>query len=238
MDDKPSPIAEMLESVSSALAARRSNLVERVRRIELALESYRRAVESQLARDFARDHAFKQPPAPALSPERAAELLKTLVDALPEQHAQAPESESGPATLTGSSALAESGQVEAQNAPLSSHPALSSAAKQGKIVVIGALAGRDRASAVPAELAEHVEWIDTERDGAHAIGNLPQRVRQGRVAAVVILDRAVQHRHTEPVVAQAREHAVPVAFAGQGGKASIARAFAQIEAALTQRPRV
>ena len=237
MDDKPSPIAEMLESVSSALAARRSNLVERVRRIELALESYRRAVESQLARDFARDHSFKQPPAPALSPERAAELLKTLVDALPEQHATAPESDGVPATLAGN-VLGEVGQVEAQNAPLSSHPALCSAAKQGKIVVIGALAGRDRASAVPAELAEHVEWIDTERDGAHAIGNLPQRVRQGRVAAIVILDRAVQHRHTEPVVAQAREHAVPVAFAGQGGKASIARALAQIEVALTQRPRV
>jgi len=237
MDDKPSPIAEMLESVSSALAARRSNLVERVRRIELALESYRRAVESQLVRDFARDHAFKQPPAPALSPERAAELLKTLVDALPEQHAPAPESENGPATLAGS-VLGDISQLEAQHAPLSSHPALCSAAKLGKIVVIGALAGRDRASALPAELADHVEWIDTERDGAHAIGNLPQRVRQGRVAAVVILDRAVQHRHTEPVVAQAREHAVPVAFAGQGGKASIARALAQIEATLTQRPRV
>jgi hypothetical protein len=234
MDDKQSPIAEMLDSVSSALAARRSTLVERVRRIELALESYRRAVESQLARDFAREHSFKLPSAPALSAERAAELLKALVDALPEQQHAPAETDNGPATLAGT-VLGQLTLVEAQSAPLSSHPALSSAAKQGKIVVIGALSGRDRASAVPPELGEHVEWIDTERDGAHAIGNLPQRIRQGRVAAVVILDRAVQHRHTEPVVAQAREHGVPIAFAGQGGKASIGRALAQIEAALNQR---
>jgi hypothetical protein len=227
MDDKASPIAEMLESVSSALAARRANLVERVRRIELSLESYRRAVEAQIAREFAREHGFKQPPPAALTPERAAVLLKALVDALPEQHTPAPaEEELGDVTST-----------EAQVAPLSNHPELRARVKHGKIVVIGALSGRDRGSAFPADLAEHVEWIDTERDGAHAIGNLPQRVRQGRVAAVVILDRAVQHKHTEPVVAHAREQGVPVAFAGQGGKASLARALTQIEAHLAPRPK-
>lgn len=234
MDDKPSPIAELLDSVSSALAARRAQLMERVQRIELSLESYRRAVESQLAREFAREHGFKQPAPPALSPERAAALLKGLVDALPEQHVEHAESDEPPPTLAGT-VLGELTLVEAQNAPLSHHPALRARVKQGKIVVIGALSGRDRASAFPTELADHVEWIDTERDGAHAIGNLPQRVRQGRVAAVIILDRAVQHKHTEPVVAQAREQGVPVAFAGQGGKASLARALAQIEATLVQR---
>jgi hypothetical protein len=63
----------------------------------------------------------------------------------------------------------------------------------------------------------------------HAVGNLPQRIRQGRVSGVVILDRIVSHKHTEPVVAAAREARVPVAFAGQGGKASLARALAQLE---------
>lgn len=220
----------MLESVSSALAARRARLVERVQRIELALESYRRAVESQIVREFAKEHAFKLPAPPALSPERAAELLKALVDALPEQAAR---TDAESPTVSTSAPAPPPTEVEA--APLSTHPALLARVKHARIVVIGALSGRDRASTVPPELAEHVEWIDTERDGAHAIGNLPQRVRQGRVAAVVILDRAVQHRHTEPVVAQAREQGVPIAFAGQGGKASLARALAQIEASLAQR---
>jgi hypothetical protein len=82
---------------------------------------------------------------------------------------------------------------------------------------------------LPAEIAADAEWIDTERDGVHAVGNLPQRIKQGRVSGVVILDRVVSHKHTEPVVAAAREARVPVAFAGQGGKASLVRALSQLE---------
>ena len=96
-------------------------------------------------------------------------------------------------------------------------------------MIIGALSGREKSGALPAEFAAEAEWIDTERDGVHAVGNLPQRIRQGRVIGVVILDRIVSHKHTEPVVAAAREARVPVAFAGQGGKASLARALAQLE---------
>lgn len=233
MDDRSSAVAELLENVSSALAARRARLLERVQRIELAVESYRRAVEAQIVREFAKEHALKLPAPPSLSPERAAELLKALVDALPERAAPP---DAGASLPPPPSAAVGPRLAEVDSAPSSTHPLLAARVKQGRIVVIGALSGRgqERGATFPPELAEHVEWIDTERDGAHAIGNLPQRVRQGRVAAVVILDRAVQHRHTEPVVAQAREQGVPIAFAGQGGKASLARALAQIEAALQQ----
>lgn len=96
-------------------------------------------------------------------------------------------------------------------------------------MIIGALSGREKSSALPEEMTDEVEWIDTERDGAHAVGNLPQRIKQGRVSGVVILDRVVSHKHTEPVVAAARDARVPVAFAGQGGRASLARAIAQLD---------
>jgi hypothetical protein len=232
MDEKVSPVEHLLESVASALAARRGPMHERVRRIEIALEGYRRAVEAVLAREFAREHGFKQPAPPVTTPERAAELLHAAVQALPEMKdipgikSAAPEaSEPAPAAPI---TLPVAGSAGA------AYPRLSVRAAQGKIVVIGALSGRDRGSALPADLAEQVEWIDTERDGAHAVGNLPQRVRQGRVAAIVILDRAVQHRHTEPVMAAARDSGVPFAFAGQGGKASLVRALEQLEAALAQ----
>ena len=99
----------------------------------------------------------------------------------------------------------------------------------GKLVLIGALAGREKSGSLPADVAADAEWIDTERDGVHAVGNLPQRIRQGRVSGVVNLDSIVSHKHTEPVVAAAREARVPVAFAGQGGKASLARALLQLE---------
>jgi hypothetical protein len=112
-----------------------------------------------------------------------------------------------------------------------SWPRLRAVLVSQKLVVIGALS-RDRSESAPAGIAEHIEWIDTERDGVHALGNLPQRIRQGRVAAVIILDRAVKHKHSEPALAAARDAHVPTAFAGQGGRASLERALTQIEGML------
>lgn len=232
MDENGSPVELLLESVASALAARRGPVNERVRRIELALVGYRRALEAQLAREFAREHGFKQPAPSALSPERAAELLNAAVQALPEL--REPPSAKSAIPEASEPSLAGPLAPPVGFAPNVAYPRLSARVAHGKIVVIGALSGRDRGPALPPELVDHVEWVDTERDGAHAVGNLPQRVRQGRVAAVVILDRAVQHRHTEPVMAAARDAGVPFAFAGQGGKASLVRALEQLEAALAQ----
>jgi hypothetical protein len=233
MDEKPSPVEQLLGSVESALTARRATVLDRVRRVELALESYRRALEAQIAREFAHEHGFKLPPPAATAPERSAELLLAAVQALPELSDAKSEK---PALVAGDLATSAPAAPVASSKAAPGYPHLLMRVVRGKIVVIGALSGRDRSGALPSELAEEVEWIDTERDGAHAVGNLPQRVRQGRVAAVVILDRVVQHKHTDPVLAAARDSNVPFAFAGQGGKASLLRAIEQIEAALAQGP--
>lgn len=234
MTDRDSPIDAVLEAARAALHARRAVLVERVERIARALEAYERAVEFQIARGFAIEHSFSRPPASALTPERAAELLEAAVQALPElkEHAQSapPPPSSSNTTLPPTLSLRTSEPLPGYRFPL-----LTGASRNAKIVVIGALAGRDKSIGLPKELNDQVEWIDTERDGIHAVGNLPQRVRQGRVAGIVILDRVVQHKHTEPVLAAARDTGVPVAFAGQGGKASFARALEQLETALSTR---
>lgn len=230
MEDGESPIEQMLRGVRSALHARGAELVERVRRVEAALEVYRHSVEIELAREFAREHGFKQPPAHNVGPDRAAQLLEAAVRTLPELSradtpavpAPAPEPSRRP-------------PVEAPVRLAPRYPRLLSAAQDGRIVIIGALTGRDRTEAVAPELAKYVEWIDTAREGSGAVGNLPQRIRQGRVAAVVILERAVQHRHTEPVMAAAREAGVPAAFAGKGGTGALARALDQLEHSIAQR---
>lgn len=128
---------------------------------------------------------------------------------------------SGPSTLRPGASGAPPGA-----APLA---ALTSRCLGRKLVVIGALAGRSKERLLPSVLEERTEWVDTERDGIHAIGNLAQRIRQDRVGAVVILDRAVQHKHTEPVLAAARDTNTPVAFAGKGGRASLLRAVEQLD---------
>lgn len=232
MPERESPLDDVLENVRAALHARRAKLSERVRRIAEALEAYERSVESHLARGFAAEHGLATPAPAALTPERAVHLLDEAVRALPEYAAPAAAS---PPEAQLRSVPPSPAQSKAPP-PLEDKmrfPMLARAVTHAKVVVIGALAGRDRSGTVPPEIGEQLEWIDTERDGVHAVGNLPQRIRHNRVAAVVILDRAVQHKHTEPVVAAARDAKVPVAFAGQGGKASFLRALEHLEAALT-----
>jgi hypothetical protein len=212
---KASPFDDVVEAVRAALNAKRSDLSQRVANIEAALRSYEHAVEAEIAESFAVEHQLKQP-AVRERALGAAQSLARAVAALPE--------------LAASSAPSTS-QVppEPDSEPPSAAASIKPRAARGKLVIIGAISGREKSSALPAELAVDAEWIDTERDGVHAVGNLPQRIKQGRVSGVVILDRIVSHKHTEPVVAAAREARVPVAFAGQGGRASLARAIAQLD---------
>ncbi len=207
----PSAFDDVVESVRAALNAKRSEAAGRVAAIEAALRGYERALEFEIAEAFTAEHQLKQP-ARAERALEAARKLARAVAALPEL---AP------------SAAKTSREPETEAAPESPPPRVRAAG--GKLVIIGALAGREKSGSLPVEFDLEVEWIDTERDGVHAVGNLPQRIRQGRVSGVVILDRIVSHKHSEPVVAAAREARVPVAFAGQGGKAQMARALAQID---------
>jgi hypothetical protein len=233
-----SPIDELLESLRAALAARRRDGAARIERAEAALVSYRRAVEQQLASEFAAEHRLKAPPKVGVNVAQAADLLCDALLELPELgrllvRAEALEH-----------ASVESTGPTTQRAPKSpsaslldgaaSWPRLRAALVAQKLVVIGALS-RDRSESAPDGIGEHIEWIDTERDGVHALGNLPQRIRQGRVAAVIILDRAVKHKHSEPALAAARDAHVPTAFAGQGGRASLERALTQLEGMLAER---
>jgi len=207
----PSAFDDVVESVRAALNAKRGEAAERIAAIEAALRGYERALEFEIAEAYASEHQLKQP----ARGERAADAALKLARAV--------------ANLPELAARAAGKKPEPEPAALAVEAPPKSRASAGKLVIIGALSGREKSGSLPAELATDAEWIDTERDGVHAVGNLPQRIRQGRVSGVVILDRIVSHKHTEPVVAAAREARVPVAFAGQGGKASLARAIAEIE---------
>ncbi len=210
----PSAFDDVVESVRAALNAKRGEAATRVAGIEAALRGYERALEYEIAEAFASEHRLKQP----ARAERAAEAAHKLARAV----AGLPELSAAPRTPAKS--------VEAEpELPSEPEAAPKRRVSGGKLVIIGALAGREKSGSLPPELVADAEWIDTERDGAHAVGNLPQRIRQGRVAGIVILDRVVSHKHTDPVVSAAREARVPVVFAGQGGKASLARALAQLD---------
>jgi hypothetical protein len=230
----------MLAELQSALGVRRRDALGRVQRLEAALAAYRRAVEERVVAEFARDHGLRTPQLTGVSPETAARHLHEAVLALPElidrgaeQSSAAPPQPSPTADTKprSPSRVGTSTAGPTAGAPLPHLAALGTR----KLVVIGALAGRQKSEAIPESLLPQTEWVDTGSGGAHAIGNLPQRIRQGRVIALVILDRAVQHKHSEPLVSAARAAGVPVGFAGKGGAASIRRALANIEEQLAAR---
>jgi hypothetical protein len=240
MPDPASPIDELLDGLRAALAARTLVSSGRIARAEAALGSYRRAVEAQIAAEFAAEHRLKMPVKTGLGVARAAEELKRALLELPELAQLFAADESAPREPAPSSlAPRVVKEPQSESAPLPSSRSeaagplvrLRAALTSQKLVIIGALT-RDRSEALPGGLAEHTEWIDTVRDGVHALGNLAQRIRQGRVAALIILDRAVKHKHSEPALAAARDAHVPAAFAGQGGRASLERALTQIEGML------
>ncbi|HKO52511.1 MAG TPA: hypothetical protein VJV79_32610 [Polyangiaceae bacterium] len=209
----PSAFDDLVDSVRAALNAKRSEVAERIAMLESTLRGYERALEYEIAETFATEHQLKQPARQERAAEAALKLSRAVAN-LPELLARAQAK-----STTEPEPTSEREAVPTPKAR--THP--------GKLVIIGALAGREKSGSLPPEIAADAEWIDTERDGVHAVGNLPQRIRQGRVSGVVILDRVVSHKHTEPVIAAAREARVPVAFAGQGGKASLARALSQLE---------
>jgi hypothetical protein len=225
----------MLDQLRASLQARRAEMVDRVQAIERALGAYRKSAEAKIAHDFAVQHALSRPKLEPLSPRQAAERLYRLVVALPElEHLARTESHESAATppaaqASTSTQLEPCAAVETQQLP-----ALQAHCADRRLVVIGALAGRRKTGAFPQALEARTEWVDTERDGVHAIGNLPQRIRQGRVGAIVILDKLVQHKHTDPVIAAARESHTPVAFAGKGGRASLLRALTELDERLNR----
>jgi hypothetical protein len=236
-----SPIDDLLERLRAALAARRRDGTAGIERVEAALASYRRALEQQIATEFAAEHRLKAPPKVGVSVARAAEELRDSLLGLPELAqllSDPPRRLEASDTATSGSTTLKAPPPAKTKAAASDRPTLApgwprlrSVLTSQKLVVIGALS-RDRSESAPEGIAEHIEWIDTERDGVHALGNLPQRIRQGRVAGVIILDRAVKHKHSEPALAAARDAKVPTAFAGQGGRASLERALTQIESML------
>lgn len=240
MSEPASPIDELLEGLRAALAARRRDGAAKIERVDAALASYRRAVEQQIATEFAAEHRLKAPAKVGASLGRAAEELRDAVLDLPElaqllarrdSLLDAPSLEPPAAMSLRAPVSVKSVSKAPPPVEPSGWPKLRAALVTQRLVVIGALS-RDRSDSAPDGIAEHIEWIDTERDGAHALGNLPQRIRQGRVAGVIILDRAVKHKHSEPALAAARDAHVPTAFAGQGGRASLERALTQIETML------
>lgn len=225
-----SPLDDVLANVERTLHVKRRDLLGLIGPLESALHAYQTAVETEIAREYCSAHSLPGPRGAVLSSVAAARELLRLVENLPElvasSHGQQTEPPPGP-----EQGAAPSDSEPAVPFPVASVlPHLVEAVTRGRLVVVGAFAGRLRV--LPEPLGAATDFVDTVRDGVHALGNLPQRIRQGRIAGVIICDLAIAHQHAEPLVNAARLARIPVGFAGKGGNRGLSRALEAIEAQL------
>ena len=205
------PLDQFLDQVRAALHGKRAPVLERVQRIERALAEYAAALEEKVARDFAREHALPQPRG-GRDAVRSAVALRDAVLALPELEDEADTDGETPA-----------------EAPIEFEPtSVAPSSHAAPFVVVGGVPRPERARALPKDVAERIEWIDTTRQGTVAIGNLSHRLRARRVSGLVLLEGIVGHRHSEPLVSAARDGGVPVVYAGKGGKGALERALSDL----------
>lgn len=224
---------DLLRSIESDLNLGRRDLQERLGPIRAALDSYERSVLEQRTLDYCQAHSLRRPKTAGIPAPAAARALLHLVRALPELNVAVdsapPEAKTEPDNAAAEPA--SSPQVDEVAVRFAEKfPALARASEEGRLLVLGAFSGRTKT--LPRPLADVTDWIDTASDGNRIVAGAVRRITSGGVFGIIICEQAISHQHADPVTRAARTHKIPVAYAGKGGNASLARAFETIEAAL------
>lgn len=115
-------------------------------------------------------------------------------------------------------------------------PLLRSAARRGPVVFVGGVVKQEKVALIQSKYGIEVEWVDTSRDGTRTISAVEKRIRDRRLAAVIVLQGLIGHKHFEPLVAAARQVGTPFAYADKAGLGSVSRAFVEIEKQLQETP--
>jgi hypothetical protein len=133
------------------------------------------------------------------------------------------------AAATDDDAVPAEDEQRESDAPLAL-PNLRAAAADAEVVMVGGMVKREKLDRVRARTGIPVEWIGLAAGkSAAAVASLAKRIREGRIAALVVLNGLMQHKEYEPLIAAAREHGLPVAYADKAGKGALVKAFVELE---------
>lgn len=92
-------------------------------------------------------------------------------------------------------------------------------------MIVGGEVDAQKLDRLRSTTGDFIEWV-----GNDGVARLEARIRDGRVAALVVLDALVSHSGIEPIVGRARDHGVPLEYGGKAGLASIRAALVRLEA--------
>ncbi len=99
------------------------------------------------------------------------------------------------------------------------------------LVLLGGTVEPEKLERLKSLLGKNVDWIETSDGNAQGVSSLADRVRGGRIGAVMVLEELIGHRHFNLVVEAARTSTplTPVGYGRKAGKGAVNEALAAIE---------
>jgi hypothetical protein len=234
------PIDEYCEALRSRLHAKMLKSQADLERVRALLTDLEFARQAELVARVAEANPEATGPrvsAPKTSSRAIAQALLTAIQNLAELQGVGapPVAATEPRPKAVSPRPPEPASTQSPPTPVCPWPLLLKGSESAPIVVVGGSSKPPKLDELLGPLGPRVDWIETSRQGTHAIGNLAQRIRQRRVSALIVLDAAVGHKHSDPIVSAAREVKIPTTYAHKGGATAVARAFTQLEKMLGAR---
>jgi hypothetical protein len=109
-------------------------------------------------------------------------------------------------------------------------PRLRARASQAEVVLVGGVVKNEKLDRVRARTGIEVDWVGLDvGKSAAAVTALAKRIRDGRLAALVLLNGLLDHKQSEPLISAARDVGLPVAYADKAGKGALVKAFVELE---------
>lgn len=141
----------------------------------------------------------------------------------------------GPITESTDATAADEPPADAPSSPCP-WPLLAAASQRRPVVIVGGTPVGQVLQHVRHGNALRIEWPEVGKlGGERVVQSLDQRVRAGTVSALVFVQGFLRHSYSETLRGSATARAIRVAYAGTGGKASMVRAFDEIERSLRVR---
>lgn len=245
----PTELDALVAPLRASFHAKRRDVAAKCEAISRLVDSYLASVDARITSELSRTHSLPSK-APSTDPGQIAQELLRCVQQLPEllsrtgaeAQVDTPKDElTGPKRRepTTSTRAAEGATAARGTAPeVTPAPPLAclrQATQTHPLVVVGGPPHLERLASLALGDAHTIEWVDTTRQGTHAIGNLERRIRDRRITALLILEGLVQHKHSDPLVSTARVTNVPVVYGGKGGRSALLQSLVELEGMLQQR---
>ena len=247
MSFPPNPAIEaLLNELRSEIELKRQAELRATTQLFELVGLYAQAKQNELAAQLAKQFGKKSGKYPLDASKLAEEILK-VARALPEnterrEQAKAakaaalapkPAEKARPQVPSVSAAEAKQNKIEEARTD-TGWSALLEALQEKTIVIVGGNVNLTRFDPLPEAILDRIEWIDTSTQGVRSIGNLASRIKDGRLAGLILMEGVLGHKHSEPLVAAARDSKMPFSYAGKGGRAKVITALAQLDKLLSE----